>query len=194
MCPRSHWTFSTPALLLVLAREGEHLVGHVQPVCEAGRADAFGGEQHVDAATGAEVKDGFALVQFGDGGRVAAAERCERGGVGDLLTVTERVEGGAEDFAAAVEGVAGCAAPRAGVGGRDLERGGRVALTNLLTNVRRCCVGGLAGSAAAAVAVARVAACALSLGSQQLACSLGAQQADGSSRSFRRVGSAQPCG
>jgi len=26
----------------------EHLVGHVQPVGEAGRADSAGGEQHVD--------------------------------------------------------------------------------------------------------------------------------------------------
>ena len=66
----------------VLAGEGEHLVGHVQAVRLARRADARGGEQHVDAAARAEVEDRLALVQFGDGGGVAAAERGERRGVG----------------------------------------------------------------------------------------------------------------
>ena len=72
---------------LVAAGEVEHLVGHVQPVGQAGRADAAGGEQHVDPAAGAEVKHGLAVVQLGDRDRVAAAQRREHGGVGQLLAV-----------------------------------------------------------------------------------------------------------
>jgi len=47
----------------------------------AGRPDALGGEQNVDPAAGAEVKDRLALVQFGDGRGVAAAGGSELGGV-----------------------------------------------------------------------------------------------------------------
>ena len=49
-----------------------------RPIGPAGRADAAGGEQHVDAAARAEVEHGLALVQLGDRGRVAAAERGQR--------------------------------------------------------------------------------------------------------------------
>jgi hypothetical protein len=49
-------------LLRVLAGESKHLVGHVQAVCFAGRADATCGEQYVDPAAGAEVEDRLALV------------------------------------------------------------------------------------------------------------------------------------
>ena len=52
------------------AGEVEHLVGHVEAVGRAGRADAAGGEQHVDPAAGAEVEHGLALVEVGDRGRV----------------------------------------------------------------------------------------------------------------------------
>ena len=51
------------------ARELEHLVGHVEPDRLAGRPDAPGGDQDVGAGARAEVKDGLALVQIGDGGR-----------------------------------------------------------------------------------------------------------------------------
>src|SRR5271154_1559677 len=37
-------------LSLILTRERQHVVGHVQAVGFAGRADASGGKQHVDAA------------------------------------------------------------------------------------------------------------------------------------------------
>ena len=67
---------------LVAAREVEHLVGHVQPVGQARRADAAGGQQHVDPAAGAEVEHGLALVQLGDRDRVAAAQRGEHRGLG----------------------------------------------------------------------------------------------------------------
>ena len=68
----------TPGVARVLLREREHLVGHVDPVGGARRADALRGQDHVDAAAGAEVEHRLALVQVGDRGRVAAAERCER--------------------------------------------------------------------------------------------------------------------
>ncbi len=54
--------------------QGEHLVGHVQPVRLAGRADAAGREQDVDAAPGAEIEDALTFAEFGYGGGVAAAE------------------------------------------------------------------------------------------------------------------------
>ena len=43
-------------LPLVLARERQHLVGHVEAVGLAGRADALGREQHVDAAARSEIE------------------------------------------------------------------------------------------------------------------------------------------
>jgi hypothetical protein len=61
--------------------EREHLVGHVQAVGLAGRADAAGGEQDVDAAAGAQVEHPLILTQLCDGDGVAAAERgCHRFG------------------------------------------------------------------------------------------------------------------
>ena len=71
----------------VAAGEVEHLVGHVEPVGEAGRADPLGGQQHVDAAARAEVEHGLAGVEVGDGGRVAAAEAGQRGRVGEVAEV-----------------------------------------------------------------------------------------------------------
>ena len=54
--------------------EGEHLLGHVQAVGLALRSDPAGGEQHVDAAAGAEVEHHLAFPQVGDRERVAATE------------------------------------------------------------------------------------------------------------------------
>ena len=65
-------------LALVLAREREHLVGHVEAVGLAGRADAARREQHVDAAAGAEVEHRLARFQFGERGWIAASERSRR--------------------------------------------------------------------------------------------------------------------
>ena len=63
------------ALALVLARERQHFVGHVEAVGLAGGADAAGGQQHIDAAARAEIEDRFAGLQLGQRGGVAAAER-----------------------------------------------------------------------------------------------------------------------
>ena len=68
-----------PALRWFSPRKREHLVGHVEAVGFAGGADAARREQHVDAAAGAEVEHGFAVLQFGERGRIAAAERREHG-------------------------------------------------------------------------------------------------------------------
>ena len=78
MCPLRNSTFVGARLRLVLQREGQHLVGHVEPVRLAGRAHALGREQHVDAAAGAEVEHHLALAQVGQRRRVAAAERREQ--------------------------------------------------------------------------------------------------------------------
>ena len=50
-------------LPLVLARQGEHLVGHVEAVGLAGRADPARREQDVDAAARAEVEDRLARAR-----------------------------------------------------------------------------------------------------------------------------------
>ena len=51
--PFRNSTFSTPACLLVFARQRQHLVRHVQSICLARRAHAPRREQHVDPASGA---------------------------------------------------------------------------------------------------------------------------------------------
>ena len=98
MWPLSQRTFSTPALAWLARASVEHLVGHVEPVGDAGGADAAGGEQHVDAAAGAEVEHGLALVQVGHRGRDAAAERGQQRGVGQLVLLAVGVEAGAEEL------------------------------------------------------------------------------------------------
>src|SRR6185503_6382233 len=74
---------------LVPARELEHLVGHVQAVGFAGRADAPGREQHVDTAAGPEVEHGLAGAELGERRRVAAAQ----GGANGVLGQTTRLGG-----------------------------------------------------------------------------------------------------
>ena len=66
-------------LALVLAGQGQHLVGHVEAVRLAGGADPPGREQHVDAAAGAQVEHHLALVQLGQRRGVAAAQRGQHG-------------------------------------------------------------------------------------------------------------------
>ena len=62
-------------LALVIARQRQHVVGHVEAVGLAGRADAARRQQNVDAPARAEVEHRLALFQFGKSGRIAAAER-----------------------------------------------------------------------------------------------------------------------
>ena len=49
------------------------------------RADALGGQQHVDPSARAQVEYALAFVQVSDGNWVAASERSEDGGVGELV-------------------------------------------------------------------------------------------------------------
>ena len=79
-------------LLGVRAGECEHLVGHVEAVGDAGRADALRREDHVDPAARAEIEHDLSLAELGDGGRVAAAERRERGRVRQLAALLGGVE------------------------------------------------------------------------------------------------------
>ena len=110
----------------VRAGELEHLVGHVEPDRLAARADAAGGDQHVGAGAGAEVEHRLALVQVGDRGRDAAAERGVdgrlQGGVAGVV-----VEGCAEDLVAVLVGRSDVR-PAAGDGGRCSAAAGRGAL------------------------------------------------------------------
>ena len=77
--PFRNSTLVDARLPLVLARQREHLVGHVEPVRLAGRADAPRRQQHVDAAAGAEIEHGLARLQLGERRRIAAAERRDHG-------------------------------------------------------------------------------------------------------------------
>jgi hypothetical protein len=80
----------------VAAGELEHLLGHVDPVGLARGADPLGRQQDVDAAARAQVQDRLALMEPGHGGRVAAAQAGQHGGVGELVAVQGGVELGPE--------------------------------------------------------------------------------------------------
>src|SRR2546430_4349144 len=62
-------------LPLVVSRQREHLVGHVQPVRLARRPYPLGGQEDVDASTRAEVQHRLPWPEVGERRRVAAAER-----------------------------------------------------------------------------------------------------------------------
>ena len=65
-------------LRLVLVGEREHLVRHVEAVRLARRADALGGEQHVDAAARSEIEHDLAGTKLRERRRIAAAERSKQ--------------------------------------------------------------------------------------------------------------------
>jgi hypothetical protein len=71
----------------------------------AGRADARGADEDVGAGARTEVQDRLALVEIGDGGRDAAAERGLHG-CGRRAGRLVAVEGGAEDLDAVGVGAA----------------------------------------------------------------------------------------
>ena len=117
----------------VRPREREHLVGHVEPDRLARRAHAPRADQHVGAGARAEVEHRLALVQVGDRGRHAAAQRrAERAG-GRALRLAVGVQARAEH--AGLVG-AGDAAARARRLGRGRARGGGVLLPHRLADVR----------------------------------------------------------
>ena len=74
-----------------------------RPIALPGRADAAGGDQHVRAGARAEVEHRLALVEIGDRGRHAAAERRLDGGLRGA-SASSVVQGGAEDLVAVLVG------------------------------------------------------------------------------------------
>ena len=54
--PLRNSTFVNPRLPLVFAGQGQHVVGHVEPVSLARRPHAPRRKQHVDAASRAEIQ------------------------------------------------------------------------------------------------------------------------------------------
>ena len=113
-----------PRLGGVPLRQREHLVGHIEPVGASGRADALGGEDHVDPAARAEVEHGLALAEVRDRGRIAAAQARERGGLWELAPLVGLVQRLAEARSAVV-GAAG-AAPATGAGLTARDGDGRL--------------------------------------------------------------------
>src|SRR5271157_719102 len=103
-------------LLFVLVGEGQHFVGHVEAVGFAAGRDAPRREQDVDAAAASEVEDCFAGFQFGQRGGVAAAERGQHGGLGELAGLFGVVEV-AGDGVAAIEAGGGRSATGTAAGG-----------------------------------------------------------------------------
>src|SRR5690606_21253657 len=76
-----------PCVGRVAAAQFEPPVGHVEAVCESGRAHPLRGEEDVDAAARAEVENRFALTQIGDSGRVSAPQAgfdCAGGEVAEI--------------------------------------------------------------------------------------------------------------
>ena len=109
-------------LALVLAGEGQHFIGHVEAVSFAGGADAPGGQQHVDAASGAEIEDGFAGIELGQGGRIAATQRSEDSLFGDLPGLDSVVQIGRDRIDAAAVKARARSATGASASG-DAQRG-----------------------------------------------------------------------
>src|SRR5437867_10316580 len=68
-----------PRFALVLARELQHLVRHIETVGLSCRTDPPGREQNVDPASGSEVEDGFAFAELREHRGIAAAERRGHG-------------------------------------------------------------------------------------------------------------------
>ena len=60
----------------VLARQGQHVVGHVEAVSFAGGANPLRRKQHIDPSARAKIEHGFARMKLGESGRISAAQRC----------------------------------------------------------------------------------------------------------------------
>ena len=86
-------------LPLILAGEGEHLVGHVEAVRLARRSHAAGGQEHVDAASRSEIENGLARLELRQRGRIPAAERGGSGLGRQRGRVTVRVDTGGDRIA-----------------------------------------------------------------------------------------------
>src|SRR5258708_24253862 len=83
----------------VFVGKGQHFVRHVEAVGLASRTDAPGGEQNVNAATGAEIEDCLSSFEFGQRGRVAAAERGQQRFLRNLTGLRRMVKIGSDRIA-----------------------------------------------------------------------------------------------
>src|ERR1035437_307390 len=106
-------------LALVFAREGEHVVRHVEAICFTSWPDAAGGQQHVDAAAGAEIEHGLAGAQVDQRGGIAAAERGEDGLFWEFAVLEFAIKVLGDGVAAAHGGVATCCAAGLGYAAGD---------------------------------------------------------------------------
>ena len=92
MCPLNELGVGSAGLGGVVPGEVQHLLGHVQAVGLPGWADPAGGQQHVDAAAGAQVEDRLAGLEAGDGDRVTAAQAGRYRVLGDLALLGRVVQ------------------------------------------------------------------------------------------------------
>ncbi len=107
-------------IALIVAREREHLVGHVDAVGLACGADTLRRQQHVDAAARSEVQDRLSRLELEQGRRVAAAERRGDRGVRQRAGFRVGVEIRRDRVAAPTRGRPAAAAVGCGL----LDRGG----------------------------------------------------------------------
>ena len=87
-------------LALVLVREGEHFIRHIQAVRLARRPNALGGKQDVDPAAGAQIEHNLSRIYFGQGRRISATERSFERFSGNLLHLRGVVKIGSDRIAA----------------------------------------------------------------------------------------------
>ena len=126
MSPLSHSTFSTPASSWFRRARASISSAHVEAVGLAGRADAAAESSTSMPPPEPRSSTVSPVVQLGDRGRVAAAERREHGGVGQLTALLGGVQRGAELLALLVGDHRGLrsAARRLLLTGRDAGGGG----------------------------------------------------------------------
>ena len=72
--PLRNSTFVDPGFALVFARQGKHLVGHVEPVSFAGRPHTSRRKQHIDATAGTKIEYRFARIELRQRRRIAASQ------------------------------------------------------------------------------------------------------------------------
>ena len=99
--PFEEFDVGNAGLAFVFIGERKHFIGHIEAVGSAGGADAAGGEQHVNAAAGAEVEHYFTRTQFGERGGIATTERGEQGFFRDLDDLRGVIEIGRNGIATA---------------------------------------------------------------------------------------------
>ena len=106
--PFRNSTLVTPRLLLVFARQCQHVVCHVQAIGFTCWPYAFRREQHIDAATGAKIENGFSGAKIDQGSRIAASQRSLDRFLGNSPVSRATVEICRDRIAATKAGVTTC--------------------------------------------------------------------------------------